>query len=937
MFMQNVTGGRARLGMIAEDAVPGGGVGTIGDDEVLLKSIIHETGCACMGCGGLYGGKTITAPDDSPMNDTIVGGVGTTATLAPGGAQQSAIDTAGDSDWFRISLVAGQTYTFTVYLPPTSAGLDDSVLTLYDANGTQLRTNDDANLNANLLYSEITFTASSTGNFFLGVSAFGGATGTYVIHSSRPHTDTARGNASTTATLTVGGAPTTAAIDVTGDRDWYAVTLVAGTVYEIITSATGGANDVDTTLTLRSANPSDSSPVLAFNDDSSGTYSRIRFVAPTSGTYFVDVGAWTDSGTGGYRVQINEAAPLSEFTYDQIANQLLNNYWGGAQAARRWNVSEGGALTVNLIGLTADGANLARAALGLWSDVLGIRFNEVTGSAQITFDDNQEGAFAQTTTIGNFINSVNINVGTGWLTQFGTGLNTYSFQTYVHEIGHALGLGHGGNYNNNASYEQDALYLNDSWATTIMSYFDQRENTFFAARSFSRVFAISPMQGDIVALQQAYGAATSTRTGDTIYGVGNNTGRAIYGVDDAVRGSNGNLLAFTIVDHGGNDTLNYSTFSADQRIDLNPETFSNVGGSIGNMSIARGTVIENAVGGSGNDTLIGNAVANRLTGWTGNDSINGGANVDTAVVRGTRSQYTVTQTSTGVFRVVGPDGTDTLTAVEFLQFDDQTLRLRPGTGVSVNFNTANPAVYQTAMNAIRDFDGNALGGNGNWLRIGQADVNGDGDIDQILVNDAIGRFATVGTAPDGLVYFSDFGWAGETRVAGIYIDPLVAAGIVERFGPNDSQRRFQNDLQIENINRVLGANDYDRDGLQEVYLALTDGTAYLRAIMEFDGNIRYANYQSQQEVIDYLAANGFGQETWGTWFNHPSEGEVSLMQGDLMQANLMQERIDMVEASGLGRAALTGFENVMAGTINPATLAFHAPALDDHMRAEFYG
>jgi len=236
------------------------------------------------------------------------------------------------------------------------------------------------------------------------------------------------------------------------------------------------------------------------------------------------------------------------------------------------------------------------------------------------------------------------------------------------------------------------------------------------------------------------------------------------------------------------------------------------------------------------------------------------------------------------------------------------------------------------MNAIRDFDGNALGGNGSWLRIGSADVNGDGDVDQILVNRAIGRFATVGTAPDGLVYFSDFSWAGETRVAGIYIDPLVAAGIVQAGSANDSQRRFQNDLQIENINRVLGANDYDRDGLQEVYFALTDGTAYLRALMEADGNIRYANYQSQQEVIDYLTANGFGQETWGTWFNRSSDGEASLM-----QASLVQERVDFAEANGLGRAQLVAFDSAMPGTINPATLAFNAPALDDHMRAEFYG
>ncbi|WP_324073150.1 MAG: hypothetical protein RSE14_09630 [Erythrobacter sp.] len=336
-----------------------------------------------------------------------------------------------------------------------------------------------------------------------------------------------------------------------------------------------------------------------------------------------------------------------------------------------------------------------------------------------------------------------------------------------------------------------------------------------------------------------------------------------------------------------------------------------------------------ALSGTGNalaNRIVGNGGGNRLTGGLGDDIIDGGGNVDTAIVRGTRSQYTVTQTSTGVFQVVGPDGTDTLTAIEFLQFDDQILRLRPGTGVTVNFNTADRSVYQTAMNDIRDFDGNALGGNGGWLRIGQADVNGDGDIDQILVNRSIGRFATVGTAPDGLVYFNDHGWAGETRVAGIYIDPLVEAGIVAPGSDQDSQRRFQNDLQIENINRVLGANDYNRDGIQEVYFALTDGTAYLRALMHADGNIRYANYQSQQEVIDYLTANGFGPDTWAGWFPNTSGG----VQG------LTDETVAVSESNNLGRAVLTGMGGDDAptpGMIDMASLAFVAPMI----APEFYG
>lgn len=268
-------------------------------------------------------------------------------------------------------------------------------------------------------------------------------------------------------------------------------------------------------------------------------------------------------------------------------------------------------------------------------------------------------------------------------------------------------------------------------------------------------------------------------------------------------------------------------------------------------------------GDSGSDELYGLAGNDRLTGGLGNDKIDGGEGVDTVISAGNSSAYNLTQTSTGIWSVTGPDGTDTLANAEYIAFDDQILRLLPGSGTVVDFETDNPATYMTA---IRDFDGNNLGGASAWKRIGSADVNGDGDIDEIFVNQEIARFAEVATAPDGQVYFSDHGWAGETRVVGIYIDPLVSSGEVTAGGPFDSQRRFQNDLRIDNINRVLGADDYDGDGLQEVYFALTDGTAYLHAYMHADGNIRYANYQSEQQVIEYLTQNGWDASIYAGWF-----------------------------------------------------------------------
>jgi hypothetical protein len=264
----------------------------------------------------------------------------------------------------------------------------------------------------------------------------------------------------------------------------------------------------------------------------------------------------------------------------------------------------------------------------------------------------------------------------------------------------------------------------------------------------------------------------------------------------------------------------------------------------------------------GNDTLLGGDEHDTLIGGAGNDTLDGGSNIDTAIFSGNKSAYTITQGATGTFTLNGTDGTDVLTNVEYAQFADVTVRLLPGAGTTINWS-ADPATYMTG---IRDFDGNDLGAADSWKLIGAADVNGDGTLEHILVNRANGRWTEVSTEADGKSYFSNYSWAGDTRVVGIYIDPLVALGIVQQGSDYDSQRRFQNDLNIDNINHVLGSDDYNHDGLQEVYFSLTDGTAYLHAYMHADGNIQYANYQSQQQVIDYLTQNGFGASTYAGWF-----------------------------------------------------------------------
>jgi len=313
--------------------------------------------------------------------------------------------------------------------------------------------------------------------------------------------------------------------------------------------------------------------------------------------------------------EATRAAPLPTYTYDQISNFLVYNWLGGAS----FNTGPTNTITVNITALTSAGQQLATWALQAWTMVTGITFNQVTGVAGITFDDNQSGAFAgpSSYTQGGTINSSSVNISTSWIGNYGTGIDSYSFQTYMHEIGHALGLDHAGNYNGTATYRTDSTqtgdnhYLNDNWQATVMSYFDQSE-----AGTGSYNYLLTPMIADLLAMQTLYGTAGTLRTGDTTYGVGSTAG----GYYD---GNLGATASFTIIDEGGVDTINFSNTSADQRVNLNAETISDVGGLIGNMIIMRGTVIENFISGSGADNILGNSANNSLWGHGGNDFLKG--------------------------------------------------------------------------------------------------------------------------------------------------------------------------------------------------------------------------------------------------------------------------------------------------------------------------
>lgn len=273
----------------------------------------------------------------------------------------------------------------------------------------------------------------------------------------------------------------------------------------------------------------------------------------------------------------------------------------------------------------------AKLSLQSWSDVANITFTETsnTQNANIKFglfDVSSRGSYAfaynpdsSASVAGQTWYNATSNV-------FANNLiheNEYGRQTLTHEIGHALGLQHPGDYNAapgvSITYNQDATYFEDSRAHSVMSYFSESST----GQDFQGAYSSAPLLNDITAIQHFYGANMTTRSGDTTYGFNSNTDRDFL----TATGAQDNVV-FSAWDAGGTDTFDFSGFSQNQRINLNEQSFSDVGGLKGNVSIAAGVTIENAFGGAGNDVIIGNNTNNILMGGAGDDILYGGGESD---------------------------------------------------------------------------------------------------------------------------------------------------------------------------------------------------------------------------------------------------------------------------------------------------------------------
>ncbi|MBT9445473.1 MAG: M10 family metallopeptidase C-terminal domain-containing protein [Hyphomonadaceae bacterium] len=135
---------------------------------VASRGVGHFCGCAaCMG-------KALADPVQQTA--AIPGDTTSTATIAIGGTVVGSLDNGSDQDWYRVDLVAGQHYVFTLS-GTGGTPLTDPYLELRSSTGQLLSIDDDGAPGASsILDSLMRFTAVTTGTYYINARAFDAAT-----------------------------------------------------------------------------------------------------------------------------------------------------------------------------------------------------------------------------------------------------------------------------------------------------------------------------------------------------------------------------------------------------------------------------------------------------------------------------------------------------------------------------------------------------------------------------------------------------------------------------------------------------------------------------------------------------------------------------------------------------------------------------------------
>jgi serralysin len=266
-------------------------------------------------------------------------------------------------------------------------------------------------------------------------------------------------------------------------HDWYRVNLVAGQTYTFAETGTGTNNVQDTYLRLYAA---DGTTQLAFDDDGLPNQNSIfTYTATTTGTYYIDAGSFNNAGSGQYSVtvalgnrpsfdiQMGAGAIDTDLSWSAAGAAATITY-GFRQSPATYTVDGSDISTFTQV--TAAEIAAIQLVLQLWAEIANVTFTQVnpggyTDNATIlygNYSDPTDGAGAFAYYPGSTASTA--EAGDVWLntsvSRTSLPFGSYSFETLLHETGHALGLSHPGLYNAapgvSITYADNAQFVQDS-------------------------------------------------------------------------------------------------------------------------------------------------------------------------------------------------------------------------------------------------------------------------------------------------------------------------------------------------------------------------------------------------------------------------------------------------------------------------------------------
>ncbi|XOB61310.1 M10 family metallopeptidase [Campylobacterota bacterium DY0563] len=382
---------------------------------------------------------------------------------------------------------------------------------------------------------------------------------------------------------------------------------------------------------------------------------------------------------------------LANFYSDGVAELNSWTYWDDSRTTFTYSFNDyipysyyeyGSELTEGFEELTLTSKNMVRSVFEEIETVLGIEFNEVSDNGDFRFSSVEQDSHAfafYPDAYYDFGGDVFLSKELNESTYVDYVPGTYNWMAIVHELGHAFGLEHPFNDENNEEPHLEVEY--DNAAYSIMSYTqfnyyqpvvllnDRNENTLDFIQSFPELYSVY----DLNALQWQYGVNDTTNTEDNIYKI-----------------KYSDFSTQTIWDAGGVDTIDLSNTKGNTTLDLNGGTINSIdeytfdqilyycklssntyeldseiedilaeyyeSDSLytgkNNFGIATGTIIENINTGSGNDRITDNEVNNIINTANGNDiiylgnggydKIDGGNGIDTIYLDYFLNQLTFT-------------------------------------------------------------------------------------------------------------------------------------------------------------------------------------------------------------------------------------------------------------------------------------------------------